>query len=67
MENKYIFNKKFSTLTESKYKGLLAKLGIHYYFIPTKWNIEYLESPITMLKNNILGKNINNLNNNLNY
>ena len=26
MENKYIFNKKFSTLTESKYKGLLAKL-----------------------------------------
>lgn len=54
IENKHRFNKKFSTQTESKYRGLLAKLGIHYYFIPTKWNIEYLESPIAMLKDKIM-------------
>lgn len=53
MENKYRFNKKFSAQTESKYRGLLVKLGIHHYFIPTKWNIDYLESPITMLKDKI--------------
>lgn len=54
MEDKHRFNKKFSTQTESKYRGLLAKLGIHYYFIPTKWNIDYLESPITILKDKIV-------------
>lgn len=53
IEGKHRFNKKFSTQTESKYRGLLAKLGIHYYFIPTKWNIEYLESPISMLNDKI--------------
>lgn len=53
IEGKHRFNKKFSTQTERKYRGLLATLGIHYYFIPTKWNIEYLESPITMLRDKI--------------
>ena len=53
MEDKHRFNKKFSTQTESKYRGLLATLGIHYYFIPTKWNIEHLESPINLLDTKI--------------
>lgn len=55
IEDKHRFNKKFSNQTERKYKGLLATLGIHYYFIPTKWNIEYLESPITILRDKIMG------------
>lgn len=53
IEDKHRFNKKFSIQTENKYRALLAKLGIHYYFIPTKWNIEYLESPISMLNDKI--------------
>lgn len=53
IEDKHRFNKKFSVQTENKYRGLLAKLGIHYYFIPTKWNIEYLESPINILRDKI--------------
>ena len=53
IEDKHRFNKKFSIQTENKYRALLAKLGIHYYFIPTKWNIEYLESPISILNDKI--------------
>lgn len=53
IEDKHRFNKKFSTQTESKYRGLLATLGIHYYFIPTKWNICHLESPIKLLNTKI--------------
>lgn len=55
IEDKHRFNKKFSYQTENKYRSLLAQLGIHYYFIPTKWNIEYLKSPISILKNKITG------------
>lgn len=58
IENKHRFNKKFSIQTEMKYRKLLAKLGVHYYFIPTKWNIDYLESPITMLNDKIFKLNI---------
>ncbi|MEG2364516.1 MAG: hypothetical protein RSC26_13565 [Terrisporobacter sp.] len=53
MEQKHRFNKNFSKQKESKYKSTLAILGIHYYFIPTKWNIEYLESPIKQLDTKI--------------
>ena len=53
IEDKHRFNKKFSYQTENKYRALLSKLGIHYYFIPTKWSIDYLKSPITMLNDKI--------------
>ncbi|MGL4912867.1 MAG: hypothetical protein ACRC3Y_10620 [Romboutsia sp.] len=53
IEKKYKCNKKFKYQTESKYKKLLAKLGIHYYFIPTKWGIDFLESPISMLNDKV--------------
>lgn len=53
IENKHRFNKKFSSQTERKYKGLLAQIGIHYYFIPTKFNIDFLESPIKLLNTKI--------------
>jgi hypothetical protein len=35
--------------TDDYYIGRLKKLGIHWCFIPTKWNIDYLESPIKLL------------------
>ena len=53
IEEKYRFNKKLSYQTESKYRRLLSELGIHYYFIPTKWGIDFLESPISKLKENV--------------
>lgn len=53
IEDKHRFNKKFSTQTENKYRNWLAKLGIHYYFIPTKWNINCLKSPIALLKEKV--------------
>lgn len=53
IEGKHRFNKKFSIQTERKYKGLLAQIGIHYYFIPTSWSIEHLESPIKLLNTKI--------------
>lgn len=53
IESKYRFNKKFSSKTERKYIRILAKLGIHYYFIPTKYGIDYLKSPISILKEKI--------------
>lgn len=53
IEYKHRFNKKFSVQTECKYKRLLAQIGVHYYFIPTSWNIEHLESPIRLLNTKI--------------
>lgn len=62
IEDKHRFNKKFSIQKENKYKKLLAEIGIHYYFIPTKWDIEYLESPIK-----ILNTKINNISREIEY
>jgi hypothetical protein len=28
---------------------MLKELGIHWFFIPKQWNIDYLESPIKLL------------------
>lgn len=49
IEKKFKCNKNFSYQTERKYKKMLGKLGLHYHFIPTRWGIDYLESPISML------------------
>ena len=49
IEKKFKCNKNFSYQTERKYKKILAQLGLHYHFIPTRWGIDYLESPISML------------------
>lgn len=51
IRDKYASKKKFSDTKERKYKNLLLQLNIHPYFIPSKWNIDYLESPIKILKN----------------
>lgn len=51
IRDKYASNKKFSYTKERKYIKLLLELNIHPHFIPTKWNIDYLESPIKLLKN----------------
>lgn len=50
--------KKWSAGTVTKYKNLLESLGIHWCFIPTSWNIDYLESPMKLLNikvNEIVG------------
>ncbi len=31
------------------YEKMLKELGIHWFFIPKQWNIDYLESPIKLL------------------
>jgi hypothetical protein len=53
IREKYQYNKKHSNSTVKKYKDLLEKLGIHYYFLPTKWGVDYLQSPIKLLINKI--------------
>lgn len=50
IKDKHQSNKKFSETKERTYKNLLLKLNIHPHFIPSKWNIDYLESPIKILK-----------------
>lgn len=50
IKDKYKSNKKFSDTKERTYRNLLLKLNIHPYFIPTKWGIDYLESPIKILR-----------------
>lgn len=50
IKEKYSHNKKHSDVTVSKYNKMLENLGIHPYFIPTKWKIDYLESPINIIK-----------------
>lgn len=45
--------KKYHKNTISKYRTLLASLGIHWCFIPTKWGIDYLESPMKLLNQKI--------------
>lgn len=54
IREKYQYNKNHNYVTRKRYKDMLEKLGIHYYFIPSKWEIDYLESPIKLLtkKNN---------------
>ena len=32
---------------------MLESLGIHWCFIPTKWGIDYLESPIKLLNKKV--------------
>lgn len=53
IEKKFKCNKNFSYQTERKYKKILAQLGIHYHFIPTRWGIEHLKNPISMLTEKI--------------
>lgn len=53
IQQKYKSNKKFSPKTEQKFKKMLGELGIHYYFIPTKWKIDYMISPIKLLNDKI--------------
>lgn len=53
MEKKFKCNKNFSYQTERKYKKILGQLGIHYHFIPTRWDIEHLKNPISMLTEKI--------------
>lgn len=50
IKEKYAYKKVHSKETISKYNKMLSILGIHPYFIPTKWKIDYLESPINTLK-----------------
>lgn len=47
--------KKYHKNTISKYRNLLASLGIHWCFIPTAWGIDYLESPIKLLNEKVNG------------
>lgn len=42
-------NKKHSTITITKYNKMLHRLRIHDYFIPTKFDIDYMKSPIRLL------------------
>lgn len=39
--------------TVTKYRKLLASLGIHWCFIPTVWNIDYLVSPMKLLNEKV--------------
>lgn len=39
--------------THKKYRDKLAGLGIHHFFIPKQWNIDFLESPATLLKKKV--------------
>lgn len=45
--------KKYHPNTVSKYRKLLASLGIHWCFIPTAWGIDYLESPMKLLNEKV--------------
>lgn len=45
--------KKWSDGTVTKYRKLLASLGIHWCFIPTAWGIDCLKSPITILNEKV--------------
>ena len=56
IQEKHQHNKSFSSQTERKYNKMLESLGIHWCFIPTKWGIDYLESPIKLLN-----KKVNNI------
>ena len=47
--------KKYHKNTISKYRNLLASLGIHWCFIPTAWGIDYLESPMKLLNEKVNG------------
>lgn len=53
LKNKYQRNKKVSSATEKKYRDLLANVGVNYEFIPTRWEVDYLESPIVLLRQKI--------------
>lgn len=43
------YNKKHSYVTRNKYNKMLHKLKIHDYFIPTKFDVDYMKSPIRLL------------------
>lgn len=53
LKNKYSFNKKFDKKQESKYIKILNEVGIHGTLIDTKYNIDYLENPISLLEKKI--------------
>lgn len=53
IQDKYQKNKKVSDQTRRKYNKLLELIGIHWCFIPTKWGINYLISPMKLLKEKI--------------
>lgn len=53
IQEKHQYNKSFSIQTERKYNRMLESLGIHWCFIPTKWGIDYLESPIKLLNKKV--------------
>lgn len=44
---------KVGTDTKKKYNKQLEELGIHYYFIPSKWGIDKLISPIKLLDDEV--------------
>lgn len=48
-----IRNHHVSMYKDYRYRGLLRRLGIHWYLIPTRWGIDYLESPIKMLNRQV--------------
>ena len=50
IKEKYAYNKKHNPNTITKYNKMLKILGIDPFFIPTKWKIDYLESPINIIK-----------------
>lgn len=53
IQEKYQRNKTFSDQTRGKYNKLLEHLGIHWCFIPTKWGINHLISPMKLLNEKI--------------
>lgn len=53
LKDKYSFNKKFNKEQERKYIKILNKIGIHRTLIDTKYNIDYLENPISLLEKKI--------------
>lgn len=48
-----IRNHTVSIYMDNRYRGLLRGLGIHWFLIPTRMCIDYLESPIKMLNRQV--------------
>lgn len=49
IREKYQHNKKHSIATRRKYNKMLHRLNIHEYFIPSRFKIDYMKSPIRLL------------------